>query len=353
MAKQTIADKHKHELKALVQGLQFNVIVLPEFKKHSYAPVVIRQHRTYSASTSNLQPIGKFLVQRGMVEILTQEQTINLFKEIHWCGYQIEKLARKRFPNNEELHQGVMQARKMVSEIEAAEEEIFIANRRLIVSCTKPYFWIGQVWLTDFLQEGSKALTNASRKYDFTRGTPFFSYAQTAIRNRLRNFFRDHVRSGSIGIRPTREMIAIKTILDDWKEKHNAKPDNAIIAKLTGLTEEHVAKILPFIRQWETLPAPPVSLDATISADNTTSLYHFIEGEDGNQASNAAQNSEIWTAIEQLPSRARYIMKLRYLEGRTLEETGTSLGLTRARIKQIQDESLKKLRILLTRGYRH
>ncbi len=353
MAQETIAEKCKRELKALTQGLQFGVIVLPEFKKHNYAPTVVRQPRTYTTNTSSLQPIGKFLVQRGTVEILSQEQTVDLFKEIHWCGYQIEKLTRKRFANNNDLREGVMMARKMVSEIEAAEEEIFIANRRLIVSCTKPYFWIGQVWLTDFLQEGSKALTNASRKYDFTRGTPFFSYAQTAIRNRLRNFFRDHVRSGSIGIRPTRDMIVIKTILDDWQEKHNAKPEPAIIAKLTGLTEEHIVKILPFIRQWETLPAPPISLDATVSNDNTTSLYHFIEGEDGNQASNAAQNSEIWTAIEQLPARARYIMKLRYLEGRTLEETGTSLGLTRARIKQIQDESLKKLRILLTRGYKH
>jgi RNA polymerase primary sigma factor len=350
VAKLDNAAKYKRELKALAQGIQLKVVVLPDFKKHSYRPVIVRQERTYSPSTGSLQPIGKFLVQRGMVEILSQEQTLHLFREMHWCGYQIQKLSRKRYSNDEELHKGVIKARKMVSEIEAAEEELFMANRRLIVSCTKPYFWIGQVWLTDFMQEGSKALTNAARKFDFTRGTPFFSYAQTAIRNRLRNYFRDHVRSGSIGIRPTREMIAIKHILDEWKEKNKGKPDPAVIAKLTGLTEAQISKTLPIIRQWETLPSPPVSLDATITGDNTTNLYQFIEGESGDAASDAAQRSEIWSAVQQLAPRARYIMQLRYLEGRTLEETGKRLGLTRARIKQIQDESLKKLRQILGRA---
>ena len=349
MAQSKIAEKYKHELEALTQGLSFKVIVIPEFEDASYTPESIRQPREYPPMSSGIQPIGRFLIQRGVVEILSQENTLELFKEMHWCGYQIEKVAHQQFDSTIALRKGVIFARQLVSQIEAAEEELFMANRRLIISCTKPYFWIGQVWLTDFLQEGSKALSNAARKYDYTRGTPFFSYAQTAIRNRLRNYFRDHVRSGNIGIRPTREMIAIKSIQDEWRDNKQEKPGLDVLIKLTGLTEQQISKALPLIRQWEAMPAPPISLDATIAGDNNTSLYHFIEGDHGDTAAKAAQNSEIWQAIDHLKPRARYIMRLRYLEGRTLEETGNKLGLTRARIKQIQDESLKKLRHMLCR----
>ncbi len=346
------AEKYKSELKALAEGLPVKVIELPEFKKSAYKPETIRQERTYMSIEAGMQAIGRFLVERGTVEILKQEMTHELFKEIHWCAYNIRRLSRKRYKDTRVLHKGLVEARKLIGEMEAAEEELFIANRRLVVSCVKPFFWIGQVWLADFLQEGSKALSNAVRKYDFTRGTPFYAYAQKAIQNRLRNYFRDHVRSGSIGIRPTREMITIKGIQDDWKEQHGSEPEIEVIAKLTGLAEERIKKVKPFIAQWEKLPSPPLSLDAEVG-ENQANLYHFIEDSDSEGAAKSAQKSEIWAAIDRLQPRAKYIMHLRFLEGRTLEETGQILSLTRARIKQIQDDSLRKLRQMLRRGVRN
>jgi RNA polymerase primary sigma factor len=210
----------------------------------------------------------------------------------------------------------------------------------------KPFFWIGQVWLSDFLQEGSKALSNAIRKFDFTRGTPFFSYAQTAIQNRLRNFFRDHVRSGSFGIRPSREMLLVKSVIDSWRRDYNEEPKDEIVAKIADVPIERVVKLRSFIAQWEHMPAPPVSLDAMINEDGSN-MYEVIEDTGVKDVSLSAENSEVWRAVEQLPERARYIMKLRFMDGRTLEETGKLLNLTRARIKQIQDASLKKVRQLL------
>ncbi len=299
-----------------------------------------------------MQAIGRFLTERGTVELLPPENTMKLFKEFHWCAHQIRKLSRKKVSDARLLRKNLITARLYISEIEAAEEELFIANRRLVVNCVKPYFWIGQVWLADFLQEGSKALSNAIRKFDFTRGTPFYVYAQKAVQNRLRNFFRDHVRSGSIGMRPTRDMVAIKDIIDSWKKTNDKEPENAVLAKLTGLTEERVQKIRPFIRQWENVPLPIISLDAMVG-ENNANLYEFLEDVEAEEASTVAQRSEIWTAIEQLPLRAKYIMRLRFIEGRTLEETGALLNLTRARIKQNQDDSLRKLRQMLRRGIKN
>lgn len=334
------------ELKALADSLPFPVVQRPEFKRAKYQPPSIRQPRTFVAGDSSMQAVGRFLMERGTVELLGAEQTHALFMEIHWCCHQIRKLAVRKGQGAAGVREDLVKARALFSRIEAAEEELFIANRRLIVSCVKPFYWIGQVWLSDFLQEGSKALANAVRKFDFTRGTPFYSYAQKAVQNRLRNFFRDHVRSGSFGIRPNREMQLVKGILDSWRRDYGEEPSDEAVAKIADLPVERVAKVRQYVAQWERMPAPPVSLDASINEDGS-SMYELIEDTTVNPSSQGAEVSEIWTAMEQLPERARYIMKLRYVEGRTLEETGKLLKLTRARIKQIQDASLKKLRHIL------
>ncbi len=352
MALSRTAEKHQQELRSLAESLPFKKIELPEFRRAQYRPGQVRQKRTYLSHDRSMQAIGRFLIERGTVDLLAPENTLELFREMHWCAYQIRKLSRRRMESAREWRHSVVNARGLISEIEAAEEELFIANRRLVVSCIKPYFWIGQVWLADFLQEGSKALSNAIRRFDFTRGTPFYVYAQKAVQNRLRNFFRDHVRSGSIGMRPSRDMVAIKEIIDAWAKEHKTEPDNAVLAKLTGLAEQRVAKIRPYIRQWENIPAPLVSLDAMFG-ENGTNLYDLVEDMEAEEASTSAQRSEIWTAVDRLPPRAKFIMRLRFIEGRTLEETGKILELTRARIKQIQDDSLRKLRQMLRRGVKN
>ncbi len=348
MAVDKSENPEKKELCTLAESIPFRVIELPAFKKASFVPEKVRQPRQYTPVEGSLQAIGRFLMERGTVELLAGPQTEALFVEMHWCGYQIERLARKRLARKGDVHKALVQARGLISRIEAAEEELFIANRRLVVSCVKPFFWIGQVWIGDFLQEGSRALSNAIRKFDFTRGTPFYAYAQRAIQNRLRNYFRDHVRSGSIGVRPTSEMTAIMEILVNCRESKREEPDNETLAKLTGLSEERVAKIRPFVRQWENTPTPPVSLDAMLG-DSDANLYDFLEGVGAGAAADAAERTEIWQAIDLLAPRARYIMELRFIEGHTLEETGKMLHLTRARIKQIEDESLKKIRHTLRR----
>lgn len=343
------AQKYKRELQALADGLPFKYIEQTAFRRRNYKPAVVRQKRTYSRQETDAQAIGRFLMERGTVDLLTPEDTLELFKEIHWCAYQVRKLTRKRFKSTRQWREAVMKARSLVSEIESAEEELFIANRRLVVNCVKPYFWMGQVWVADFLQEGSKALSNAVRKFDYTRGTPFYAYSQKAVQNRLRNFFRDHVRSGSIGICPTRDMTMVKSVIDTWKKDHHEEPDNEVLAKVTGFPENRLKKIRAFLHQWEKLPAPPVSLDALLG-DSTANLHEIIEDTDAEEASHAAQRSEVWAAIDRLAPRARFIMRLRFVEGRTLEEAGQMLNLTRARIKQIQDDSLRKLRQMLRRG---
>lgn len=334
------------EVGALAQNLPFRIVELPVYADPTFEPERIRQPRTYVSPDSDMLAVGRFLMERGTVEILQPPMTIALFTEIHWSCWRIVKLAASTPAQADEARALLVEARRLVSRIEAAEEELFIANRRMVVNCVKPYFWVGQIWLADFLQEGSKALGNAIRKFDFTRGTPFYSYAQTSVQNRLRNYFRDHVRAGSLGVRPSREMTLVQGLMETWRRDYGEDPTNEILAKIAEMPIERVAKVRSYVKQWANMPTPPVSLDAEINEDGTN-RYELIEDTSAAHVSLGAEIGEIWTAMEQLPERARYVMKLRYLEGRTLEEAGELLHLTRARIKQIQDASIKKIRQIL------
>lgn len=344
------SEKDQRELVALAENVPFKRVELPEQDRHpSFTPNKVRQERTFVRMDSSMQAVGRFLMERGTVELLKPEQTHDLFTEIHWISRRLRLAADQTYDGEEALHEAVVGARRLISQMEAAEEELFIANRRLVVSCVKPYFWIGQVWLADFLQEGSKALSNAIRKFDYTRGTPFYAYAQKAIQNRLRNYFRNHVRNGSIGMRPSQDMLKIKQVIETWVKTHGEEPDNDVLATMTGMKKSRIAQVKGFIRQWENVPAPPVSLDALIG-ESAANLYDLVEDLDAEEASESAQRSEIWEAMKYLPERSRKIMEMRFMKGCTLEEAGKVLGLTRARIKQIQDDSLRKLREILREG---
>ena len=334
----------RSELDSLAASLPFRVIELPEFKSPDCEPASIRQKRTYPERNSDMTQITRFLAERGVVEILVPEQTLALFREIHWCAYRIRLLASDPGHTSQKLQDAVVTARKLVSRIESAEEELYIANRRVIVNAMRPYFWIGQIWLGDFLQEGSRALSNAVRRFDFTRGTPFIAYAQRAVMNRLANYFRDHVRSGSICMRLSNAMVAVSKVMDEWKQVHGREPTDEELMSLTALPVARIKKARAAIRASKRLPSSLVSLDAEAGPDCEATLYDLMKDVDAPVILNTVQQSEIWDTVKQLPDRERNIIRFRFFEGMTLEETGKELNLTRARIKQIQDTALGKVR---------
>lgn len=334
----------KQELDSLAASLPFRCIELPEFRRPDYEPDIVRQKRTYPERSADMPQITRFLVERGVVELLAPEQTLALFREIHWCAYRIRQLASNPGHTIPSIEDALSAARRLVSRIESAEEELYIANRRAIVNALRPYFWIGQVWLGDFLQEGSRALSHAVRRFDFTRGTPFIAYAQRAVMNRLANYFRDHVRSGSICKRLSNAMTAVSKVMDEWKEIHGREPTDDELMSLTSLPMARIKKARAAIRASKRLPSSLVSLDAEVGPDSEATLYDLMKDKDAPVVSDTAQQSEIWETVKHLPDRERNIIRFRFFEGMTLDETGKALNLTRARIKQIQDNALEKVR---------
>ncbi|MCC5849917.1 MAG: sigma-70 family RNA polymerase sigma factor [Verrucomicrobia bacterium] len=334
------------EVRDAVKGLPFKPVHIEEFDDPDYEPESVRQERRYGRPDSHTQPITRFLGERGMVDILTSDQIEELFREIHWCCEQIRRLAESDSEDPAYWREALKKTIRLMQRTEAAEEELFIANRQLVVACVKPFYWIGQIWISDFLQEGSRALANAIRKFDFSRGIPFYAYSQRSIQNRLRNFFRDHIRTGALGMKPSHDMTRMLEVIQKWRDRHGEDPSEVVVCEMTDLPPERVKRLMPLVRQWERMPDTPLSLDAVLG-DSRSSLHELVADSHQEEVSAETERGEIWEAIGQLPERMQLILKLRFVEGRTLEDVGNEFGLTRARIKQLQDEALHKVRLLL------
>ncbi len=340
----------RQEMLLLARQLPYRLVKCREFDQPGYAPVQIRQPRTYHRANGRLPASGiqRFLHERGQVEFLSPEHIQTLFKEIHWCAHRIHQLARRPGKTRGQIRRSLQTARSLLSQIEAAEEELYIANRRLIVKCMLHYSWMDPFLQEDFLQEGSRSLAHAVRRFDFTRGTPFIAYAQTSVQNRLRNCLRDHIRSGSLCLRPSADVEAVRRALKEWHDPKEKPPTDIQLAALTGLPEDRIRKAKAMIATLKNKPASMVSLDAVTGNDNDAELYDYVRDQNVVSASQSAQHSELWAMTALLPPREKEIIHLRFLEGHTLEETGRAIGLTRARIKQIQDRALSRIRHMLT-----
>lgn len=343
-------EQDRRDVREAAVGLPFLNLEIPEFRDPDYEPEKIRQERRYGRSDSQTQPITRFLADRGQVDILPPEHITELFREIYWSCYHLRALAAAETDDPDYWADALRRTLKLVQRMEAAEEELFIANRQLIVACVKPFYWIGQIWISDFLQEGSRALGNAIRKFDFTRGVPFYAYAQRSIQNRLRNFFRDHIRTGALGMKPSYDMTRMQQVIEQWKDRHGEEPSQVVIAEMTDLPEERVKRLMPLVRQWQRMPRTPMSLDAVLG-DTQSSLHELVADHDQIDSSEEVERNEVWEAVARLPERLQLILKRRYVDGYTLEEVGDEFGLTRARIKQLQDEGLEKMRAFMRETY--
>lgn len=90
-----------------------------------------------------------------------------------------------------------------------------------------------------------------------------------------------------------------------------------------------------------------VALDAAISSEDDASFHELIADENAVSPSQSALFAEMWGIVERLPAAQQSVLKMRYKEGKTLEQAGDVLGLTRERVRQIEDKAIGKLRELM------
>ena len=263
----------------------------------------------------SLDSLRLYLRSIGQVDLLTAAQEVELAKRIE---------------------RGDMLAKRQMVE----------ANLRLVVSIAKGYLGRGLSFL-DLIQEGSLGLIRAVEKFDYRRGYKFSTYATWWIRQAVTRAIADKARTIRIPVHMVEKLNRVAHVERQLVQKLGREPEPAEIAEELRWPVSDVRDILRVAQL-------PVSLEKPVGDEDESELGDFVADdavlEPFEEASEHLQKEGVRRALDALPDRERQVIELRYglsgTEPLTLEEVGRTFGVTRERIRQIENNTLKKLKRL-------
>jgi RNA polymerase primary sigma factor len=263
----------------------------------------------------SLDSLRLYLRSIGRVPLLTAEQEVSLAKRIE---------------------RGDMSAKQHMVE----------ANLRLVVSIAKGYLGRGLTFL-DLIQEGSLGLIRAVEKFDYRRGYKFSTYATWWIRQAVTRAIADKGRTIRIPVHMVEKLNKVVHVERQLVQSLGREPSPEEIASELECTPREVRDILRMSQQ-------PISLEKPIGEEDESELGDFVEDQTAESpfeiASENLRKENVHRALAALPQREREVIEMRFgLTGgrpRTLEEVGRAFNVTRERIRQIENHTLKKLESL-------
>ena len=263
----------------------------------------------------SLDSLRLYLRSIGKVNLLTAEMEVSLAKRIE---------------------RGDMDAKQQMVE----------ANLRLVVSIAKGYLGRGLTFL-DLIQEGSLGLIRAVEKFDYRRGYKFSTYATWWIRQAVTRAIADKGRTIRIPVHMVEKLNKVVHVERQLVQSLGREPTPEEIATELECTVREVRDIMRMSQQ-------PISLEKPIGEEEESELGDFVEDQNAvspfELASDTLRKENVHRALATLPQREREVIEMRFgLTGgrpRTLEEVGRAFNVTRERIRQIENHTLKKLESL-------
>ena len=258
-------------------------------------------------------PVRMYLKEIGQVKLLSAEEEVELAKRIA-AGDQ------------------------------AAKNKLTEANLRLVVSIAKKYSGRG-LHILDLIQEGNTGLIRAVDKFDWTKGNKFSTYATWWIRQAITRAIADQARTIRVPVHMVEVINKATRCNRKLVQELGREPTVEEIAAELNLPVE---KIIEANRT----AADTLSLDTPVGDEEDTSIGSFVEDErtpgPADATSNALHAEALQEILDTLTEREADVLRMRFgmYDGRThtLEEVGQIFGVTRERIRQIENKAIRKLR---------
>ena len=290
---------------------------------------------------STQDPVRQYLHEIGRVKLLTLEEEISLARRIEEGEAAVKRLEEEALNGR-----ASRSLQRVVEDGEWARQGLIEANLRLVVSIAKKYTGRGLSFL-DLIQEGNQGLIRAVEKFEYRRRYKFSTYATWWIRQAINRAIADQARTIRIPVHMVETINKLARTARQLQQElsREAAYEEIADAMGPGWSAEKVEEVFKVSQE-------PVSLETPIGDEKDSFYGDFIPDDNVespvDQASKTLLGEELDKALGKLTDRESMVLKMRkgLVDGRehTLEEVGEHFGVTRERIRQIENKALRKLK---------
>src|SRR5213595_1724041 len=231
----------------------------------------------------------------------------------------------------------------------AARERMINANLRLVVTIARNYTNLG-LPLLDLISEGNIGLTKAVERFEPTKGAKLSTYAMWWIKQSIKRALANQSKTIRVPVHLVDKVAKVRRVSLQMSDELGREPTDEELGEEIGIASGKVAQL-------KSLGIRPTSLDATIGDDDSAEFSEIIRDEDAETPFELLRDKnllhEMDGLLQVLDKRERKIIAQRFGRNggkpKTLEDVGKDFGVTRERIRQLQNIALAKLRRALSK----